>query len=249
MKMLLTLNLFILISPWARSQDGHNAKNSLDWQGIYRGVMPCADCEGIETTVYLNKDQHFQIKTVYMGRKVNPRVENGKFTWSQDGNIISLKDSAGRDYAKYKVSENELVQLDRKGQLISGPLASGFILTKSFYAIQEKYWKLIELEDKHVSMDSTLIKEPHFVLHGGSRRFSGSGGCNNISGQYKLVNPDSIYFSKTISTMMACPGLALESSFIKSLDKARTYKVFGDKLVFRDAEQKIIAVFTNVEMR
>ena len=27
--------------------DSHTSKNALDWNGIYQGTLPCADCEGI----------------------------------------------------------------------------------------------------------------------------------------------------------------------------------------------------------
>ena len=33
--------------------DEHNAKNSLDYIGLYQGVVPCADCDGIETLLSL----------------------------------------------------------------------------------------------------------------------------------------------------------------------------------------------------
>ena len=32
--------------------DEHNAKNSLDYIGMYKGILPCADCEGIETFLH-----------------------------------------------------------------------------------------------------------------------------------------------------------------------------------------------------
>ena len=34
----------------------HNSMNSLDWEGIYTGLLPCADCEGIQTVIKLNRD-------------------------------------------------------------------------------------------------------------------------------------------------------------------------------------------------
>lgn len=33
--------------------DMHTSQIALDWSGIYKGVLPCADCEGIETEVTL----------------------------------------------------------------------------------------------------------------------------------------------------------------------------------------------------
>lgn len=240
----LTLGILFRIE----AQTNGNAKNSLDWSGNYRGVIPCADCEGIETTVSLYKDMHFQVRSIYLGRAVKPRVVKGKFSWASNGNSIMLTDSTGHDYAKYKVEENALVQLDMNGKAISGPFPSMFMLTKGFYAIQQKYWKLIELRRKPLSVRGNTTKEPHLYLSSGQYLFSGNGGCNNISGQYKLINPDSIIFSKVISTMMACPDLEQESVFLKVMEAVRTYRVSGDQLVFLDADKKTIAVFKSVLM-
>ena len=34
----------------------HNSQNSLDWEGVYKGILPCADCDGIETEIVINSD-------------------------------------------------------------------------------------------------------------------------------------------------------------------------------------------------
>ena len=47
--------------------DEHNAQNSLDWSGIYTGVLPCADCEGIETTIILKSDNTYLKTEKYLG--------------------------------------------------------------------------------------------------------------------------------------------------------------------------------------
>ena len=36
----------------------HSPKRTLDYQGYYKGVLPCADCEGIETELALNDTVH-----------------------------------------------------------------------------------------------------------------------------------------------------------------------------------------------
>jgi len=45
-----------------------NSLNSLDWPGIYRGVLPCADCEGIETEIKINADLTYVISSTYLGK-------------------------------------------------------------------------------------------------------------------------------------------------------------------------------------
>jgi uncharacterized lipoprotein NlpE involved in copper resistance len=36
--------------------DMHTSQTSLDWDGSYAGVVPCADCAGIETFITINED-------------------------------------------------------------------------------------------------------------------------------------------------------------------------------------------------
>jgi uncharacterized lipoprotein NlpE involved in copper resistance len=107
-----------------------NSQNSLDWQGTYKGVTPCADCEGIETELVLNKDLTYAIKTKYLG-KGDGKVfeEKGSFVWDKTGGIISLEGLKGSP-SQYKVGENKLIQLDMEGKIISGDLAEMFVLKK-----------------------------------------------------------------------------------------------------------------------
>lgn len=110
--------------------DAHNSQNSLDWQGTYKGVIPCADCEGIETEITLNADLTFTLKTKYLG-KGDGKVfqETGSFVWDKTGGIISLEGLKGRP-SQYKVGENRLIQLDMEGNVITGDLAEKYVLTK-----------------------------------------------------------------------------------------------------------------------
>lgn len=45
----------------------HNSQNSLDWAGVYRRTLPCADCEGIKTEIKLNQDLSYVKAVKYMG--------------------------------------------------------------------------------------------------------------------------------------------------------------------------------------
>ena len=110
--------------------DMHNSQNSLDWQGTYKGVTPCADCEGIETEVVLNKDMTFIIKTKYLGKGDSKTFEEkGTFVWDKTGGIISLKELKDKPN-QYKVGENRLMQLDMEGKVIIGETARMYVLKK-----------------------------------------------------------------------------------------------------------------------
>jgi len=107
-----------------------NSQNSLDWAGTYKGVTPCADCEGIETEIVLNADLIFTLKAKYLG-KGDGKVfqEAGSFVWDKTGGIISLEGLKGRP-SQYKVGENRLIQLDMEGNVITGDLAEKYVLKK-----------------------------------------------------------------------------------------------------------------------
>lgn len=109
---------------------GDNSRTSLDWNGTYSGIVPCADCEGIETTLTLNQDMTYYIVTNYLGR--NDALEetfNGTFTWDDTGSKIFLE---GVKFApnQFKVGENQIWQLDRSGNMITGDLEDHYILYK-----------------------------------------------------------------------------------------------------------------------
>lgn len=109
--------------------DGHNAQNALDYTGTYKGIVPCADCEGIITQISIGADSSFELTLQYKGKgDGRPVVSKGTYNW-KDGNTISLAGVTGGAFL-YKVEENRLRQLDTEGRKIEGALAENYVLTK-----------------------------------------------------------------------------------------------------------------------
>jgi uncharacterized lipoprotein NlpE involved in copper resistance len=109
--------------------DRHNSSNSMDFDGLYKGTLPCADCEGIETEIVLGKDKSYVKRTIYLGKNSKVIEEKGFYTWNSEGNTIilfGLKDTPNL----YFVGENKLIQLDMKGNKITGKLADKYVLHK-----------------------------------------------------------------------------------------------------------------------
>ncbi|HSF46449.1 MAG TPA: copper resistance protein NlpE N-terminal domain-containing protein, partial [Chitinophagaceae bacterium] len=208
---------------------GDNSMTSLDWNGTYKGVTPCADCEGIETTLKLNLDKTYALSTKYLGKKeARTNMKSGSFEWSADGSTVNLKGITNSP-SQYKVGENKLFQLDMQGKMIEGALASKYILTKQTAdtatlanaPITDTYWKLTELLGKPV--DTTIKRKPLFIQFDQAGKVTGSGGCNNISGTYTADPNGKLTLSKMISTRMACPAMQDESAFLQALSKVTTY--------------------------
>lgn len=111
--------------------DSHNANNSLDYGGTYRGVLPCADCEGIQTEVIIDYEGNMVIRSTYLTEKDGQKTfeEQGKYTWNDAGNVINMFGS-NKEPVKYFVSENALTLLDVDGNRIEGELAPKYVLKK-----------------------------------------------------------------------------------------------------------------------
>jgi len=106
----------------------HNAELSLDIAGVYEGILPCADCEGIRTELVLNENGNYLMKMTYLGRNTTFE-ENGK--WEVKKNTLTLFDAQSETSSiKYFVGENFIKQLDQEGNEITGDLAENFILNK-----------------------------------------------------------------------------------------------------------------------
>lgn len=107
----------------------HNAKNSLDYVGTYKGILPCADCNGLEVELVINENSTFCIKTKYEGKGDKVFMQKGSFTWNEKGNTIILTDIKNAPN-QYFVGEKMLTQLDLSGKKITGSLADEYILSK-----------------------------------------------------------------------------------------------------------------------
>jgi len=216
--------------------DEHNSRNSLDWDGIYRGIFPCADCESITIELKLNKDYTYRKKAKYLGKGNEINIEEGKFSWNEAGSNILIDEEISQ---QYKVGENILIKLDQDGEPIDGELAANYKLQKVQNNIFDRKWSLVELNNTEVNS-----KKPFILFDGDAKRIVGNGGCNRFSGAYKTLTADSISFGPIASTKMACPGNSRENEFYNLLDNTVSYSVKGDSLILR-ADENLSGTLVN----
>ena len=107
----------------------HNAKNSLDYIGTYKGILPCADCDGLETEIAINENTTFSIKTKYQGKGNKIFIRKGHFAWNKNGNSIILTDISN-GFNQYLVVKNKLILLDSSGKKMADNLADEYVLSK-----------------------------------------------------------------------------------------------------------------------
>jgi len=226
---------------------GDNSMTSVDWPGTYFAMMPCADCEGIETTLTLNKDLTYSMTRNYLGKAgAKPDLSKGTFKWNTEGSRITLSNQSPSDI---QVGENQLFHLDMNGNRISGDMADKYRYQKLDMGITEKYWKLTEIMGKPVVKTEGMPKEPHMILKAADFRVSANGGCNTMNGAYTLMPMNRIRFSQMISTMMACPEMEVERQLAEVLGTADSYILQGDKLQLIRARMAPLAKFEAVYMK
>lgn len=117
-------------SPIHDSEKIHTG-DTIKFEGTYSGLLPCASCEGIETTITLYADHSFLMKEVYKGGQPDSFVNKGKY--DVKNNILYLKmDGAGVERpVMYTVGLNSLTQLDMNGEEIKGASAGHYVLMKN----------------------------------------------------------------------------------------------------------------------
>jgi len=222
--------------------DSHTSKNSLDWQGVYSGVLPCADCEGIEIRLVLKRDGSFQRSLKYSGKSDNIISDEGDFIWDETGKKITLKAESGDQ--QYQVGENILFHLDRDGNRISGDLADMYKLLKNRMdlRLEDKKWVLFELRGNPVEMHEGR-QVGYIRLSMETGMFSGNNTCNNYFGQYELLEGDRIKFGQAGSTLMACPDMETQNRFMEALQMADNYSIADNILSLNKARMAPLARF------
>ncbi len=85
-------------------------------QQSYKGLLPCADCEGIETTLFLEKDGTWVMNQRYQGAK-SPSVFASYGTWARTADKLVLTESDG-EKLYFRPKGDGLEMLDREGDVI-----------------------------------------------------------------------------------------------------------------------------------
>jgi copper homeostasis protein (lipoprotein) len=205
----------------------HNSKNSLDWAGSYSGVVPCASCPGIETRVTLHAGGTFDRSMHYIDESPVPNTDSGAFTWNAGGSKVTL--GTGNDAQQYQVGENRLFHLDRSGERITGDLAGQYVLEKHIHdpTIEDRRWKLVELHGKPIESSEAAL-----TLRAEDSVTSGNASCNTFTGGYAIKNGRRIRFERNMAvTMMACPDMTIETSFLETLQQVDNYAVGQDGML------------------
>ena len=90
--------------------------------GTYAGMLPCADCPGIDSTIAFTPEGIYTLSETYQDADKSSFLSKGTWSMSGDGKAIQLdpedKDEFDRAFAI--VAPTELRALDQQGKPIAG---------------------------------------------------------------------------------------------------------------------------------
>lgn len=90
------------------------AASQAAYSGAYKGVLPCASCPGIDTTLVINDDGSYELTTLFLEEKdAKPETVRGKYSLSEDKTLLRL-DEAGNGYV-YFIGDGLLEMRDADG--------------------------------------------------------------------------------------------------------------------------------------
>lgn len=112
-------------------ENAPHAQKTLNLSGLYLGFTPCDDCQGVKTTLALNKNNTYVFITQYVGKSDREFVEKGKFTLGDNGDTIVLTPKKGSTtIQQYLIDDDMLIKLDEDGNRITKDNADRYILRR-----------------------------------------------------------------------------------------------------------------------
>ena len=108
--------------------------------------------------------------------------------------------------------------------------------------LNDQFWTLVQLNDKPVVLPENH-RSPGLTFHAENKRLSGSGGCNQLLGSYK-VNQREMEISMLAATRMACLTEGnVEMELISTLSRVKTWNILGQRLELYDQLGRTLARF------
>ncbi|MBC2838548.1 copper resistance protein NlpE N-terminal domain-containing protein [Robiginitalea sp. SC105] len=220
----------------------HNSRISVDWEGTYRGTLPCADCDAVDISITLFESGDFTRDRTYLGKSEELVTDSGTFAWDDSGSLITLTPEDGAA-VQYQVGENVIFKLDTNGKRFSGTDAEKYMLQKNFNdpAIEDIKWQLVELRGQEINVQSNRI--PGLTFHSSLGQVTGNNGCNVFVASYYLAPGNRVSFGQTAQSLKACPDREVADQLGQVLASADNYTLKDGLLSLNRARMAPLARF------
>ena len=145
---------------------------------------------------------------------------SGAATFAVDGASLTLADAAGATLAVFSAQSTDLAGAN---------------------------WDVIAYNNGNQGVVGVIGGTQLTANFGTDGSLSGTAGCNNFSGGYTLEGASNIQIGPLASTMMACSDPAgvmeQEMQYLAALQSAATYRMEGDSLEMRTADDALAVQF------
>lgn len=212
-----------------------------EWDGTYKGFLPCTNCNGIETFITLNKDNTYNAKIKFVGSDTESQEQSGKIIWNESTEDFILE-NLNIINNRFVFDDNNIVQLAKDGTRIIGSDQEEYVLNKintstvndMYSQLLDKKWRLIEINGSKVippAGDKLLPVEITFDSK--NSLISGHAGCNNFFGNFGISTGTKLFFGKISMTKVYCPQIEIENLLMQNLEKTDNFDIIDGILLFK----------------
>ena len=138
MNKILTLStlIFLIITGCSSAPETTTENKDVTFltNGIWLGMLPCADCEEIDYQINLKNDYTFKQKSVYKGKSDEIFTDEGRWGFVSDS-VIAV--SGNDDYKMFLIQQNHLVMLDQDGNKMESSFEDKYRLHKDPTTVKE----------------------------------------------------------------------------------------------------------------
>ncbi|MGC9459809.1 copper resistance protein NlpE [Vibrio genomosp. F10] len=95
------------VEPTVMEAVADSAHTALDWNGIYKGSVPCDDCAATDLLLELKMDGQYSLGRSYVDKMSATVMEEGEVIWNEAGNTVQVGEY------RFFVAENQLFLVDQ----------------------------------------------------------------------------------------------------------------------------------------
>jgi len=120
------LLILVVISVLVATILSFGCGSSKKISGTFEGILPAADCPGLQTVITINSNGTFHMEETFLERDTSPRVTEGN--WVLKGDVITF--TAGDYKFEYKVISDKEIRWAPGGKEITGTNLNWSLLKK-----------------------------------------------------------------------------------------------------------------------
>lgn len=150
------------------------------------------------------------------------------------------------DATNYKVDKNQLTLSDASGKALA-------MFDEQTTDLAGTSWDVLSYNNGKQAVVSVVLSTTLTANFGADGNMSGSAGCNEYNASYETDAKSTIKIGPPITTRMFCAEpegiMDQELEYLNALTTAATYKIDGNKLEMRTADNAIAASFQKAQSK